>query len=107
MIAQYIALAATLLLGVWFIYWQLWSPPYYHPTGWISVDEMMPPPETPVLIIIDGEIRIGERRISTPGWEETYDAYFYWDNPYDDGQAWDNSYVTHWSYLPLLPKPTT
>ena len=71
---------------------------------WISTKEKMPPIETPVLIVLNGELRIGERRWDNPTWEENYTAYLYWDNPHDDGQDWNPDDVTHWMLMPDYPK---
>jgi hypothetical protein len=71
---------------------------------WISVDDRMPEDETPVLIVRNGEIRIGEIRWEHPSFEDTYEAFRYWDDPYDDGQSWENFEITHWMPLPELPE---
>lgn len=71
--------------------------------NWIPTDQQMPPPETPVLILLGGEPHIGELRWDHPGFEDSYSAYLYWDNPNDDGQAWDHGSVTHWMEIPKLP----
>ena len=70
---------------------------------WISVDERLPDDETPVLIMLRGEIAIGELRWEHPSHEETYQACRYWDNPHDDGQDWQWPDVTHWMPLPVAP----
>lgn len=70
---------------------------------WKKTVNELPPDETPVLIILNGEIRIGELRWETPGWEETYEAFRYWDDPNDDGQIWEWHDVTHWMEIPDLP----
>ena len=70
---------------------------------WIRVDERLPHKETPVLIILDGKIRIGEIRWAHPGFEDTYKSYRFWDDPDDDGQCWEWNDITHWMPLPELP----
>ena len=72
---------------------------------WISTKERLPPMETPVLIIYQTDIRIGELRTEYPGFEDTYKAFHYWDDPVDDGQGWEWNDVSHWMPLPDLPKP--
>lgn len=74
---------------------------------WIKTANELPPDETPVLIILNGEIRIGELRWEHPSWEETYEAFRYWDNPNDDGQIWEWHDVTHWQYMPEIPRILT
>ena len=74
------------------------------PEGWVLCTNKLPPDETPVLILINGELRIGERRWEYPSFEESYKAFWYWDDPADDGQEWDNNDVTHWTPLPAAPK---
>ncbi|HFD1330412.1 TPA: DUF551 domain-containing protein, partial [Yersinia enterocolitica] len=59
------------------------------PEGWISCSNRMPEPETPVLILLNGIINIGEIRWDTPTHEETYTAFKYWDSPFIDGQPWE------------------
>ncbi len=66
---------------------------------WVPCEESLPPDEFPVLIRINGKIRIGERRWDHPGFEDTYQSYWYWDDPDDDGQAWERDSVTHWKYI--------
>lgn len=73
------------------------------PSGWISVDERMPADETPVIILLDGKVHLGELRWDTPGWEDNYEAYLFWDDPNNDGQDWQMHDVTHW--MPLPPAP--
>ncbi|HBM3111127.1 TPA: DUF551 domain-containing protein [Klebsiella oxytoca] len=70
---------------------------------WIKCSERMPKPETPVLIINNGDIRIGEIRWDHPTHEETYSAFMYWDDPYNDGQPWEVFDITHWMPLPTPP----
>lgn len=72
-------------------------------TTWTPTSESLPPDETPVLIVLSGEIRIGALNWEIPGWEETYEAFRYWDDPNDDGQGWEWNDVTHWTHLPSLP----
>lgn len=71
---------------------------------WIKTEERLPPEETPVLIVYDGTVRIGELRWDHPGWEETYQSYLYWDDPNDDGQDWCQRHITHWSEVPEPPE---
>ena len=71
--------------------------------GWIKVSEGLPEDETPVLIVLNGEIRIGELCWDYPGYEETYFPYRYWDDPVNSGQDWRWDDVTHWKPLPELP----
>lgn len=72
---------------------------------WIKCSESMPEPEIPVLIMNNGDMRIGEIRWDYPTHEETYQAFRYWDDPFDDGQIWDYCDITHWMPLPATPKP--
>lgn len=67
---------------------------------WTSVGDSLPPDETPVLILLDGEVRFGEIRWDHPSYEDTYESYRYWDDPNDDGQGWTWDEVTHWMRLP-------
>lgn len=71
---------------------------------WIRVDDDLPPDETAVLIILRGEIAIGELRWERPSYEEAYQPFRYWDNPHDDGKDWQWPDVTHWMPLPAAPK---
>lgn len=70
---------------------------------WISVDQRLPPDETPVIILLDGVPRIGELRWEEPSYEETFKAFRYWDCPHDDGQGWEWHQVTAWMHLPPAP----
>jgi hypothetical protein len=75
---------------------------------WISVEDRMPPDETPVLIVRMGEVRIGELRWERPTFEETFKAFRYWDDPLNDGQTWDSpGEITHWMPLPINPVDRT
>ncbi|MGE4992898.1 DUF551 domain-containing protein [Yersinia enterocolitica] len=74
------------------------------PEGWISCSNRMPEPETPVLILLNGIINIGEIRWDTPTHEETYTAFKYWDSPFIDGQPWEVYDITHWMPLPAAPE---
>ena len=71
---------------------------------WKLTSEGVPNEEIPVLIIINGKIRIGEIRWEEPTHEDTYQAFRYWDDPDDDGQDWEWQEVTHWMPLPALPE---
>lgn len=70
---------------------------------WISINDDLPPEETPVLIIRKGVVRIGERRWDHPSFGDSYKAFWYWDDPNDDGQDWENDEITHWRTLPSVP----
>jgi hypothetical protein len=70
---------------------------------WISVDDCLPEPETDVLIIRLGQIRIGAIFIEHESWEEGGRKIHYWDDSNDDGQGWDWCEVTHWMPLPEAP----
>lgn len=74
-----------------------------HAAGWVSTDDSLPPDETPVLVVLNGEVRIGELCWEEPSWEETFSAFRYWDDPHEGGQEWDWYQVTHWQHLPDLP----
>lgn len=71
---------------------------------WIKASDKLPDDETPVLIVVNGAIRIGEIRWETPSFEDTYKAFQYWDDPIDDGQHWEWHDITHWMPLPKLPE---
>ena len=70
---------------------------------WISTTHGLPPAETPVLIMCNGAVRIGELRWECPGFEDTFKPYQYWDDPIDDGQCWEWFDVTHWMHIPPPP----
>lgn len=70
---------------------------------WIKCTEQLPPDETEVLIVVNGERRIGALYWDTPGFEDTYTAFRYWDDPDNDGRCWEWHDVTHWQSLPDLP----
>lgn len=72
---------------------------------WVECKARMPADETPVFIVHNGKVKIGEVRWEHPGWEETYEAFQYWDDPNDDGQCWDWDDVTHWMHIPPVPNP--
>lgn len=74
--------------------------------GWFSCSEKLPDEDTPVLIVLDGVVRIGELRREHPSWEETWQSYQFWDDPTNDGMDWDWDSVTHWMPLPALPNKT-
>ncbi|MFZ2172359.1 MAG: DUF551 domain-containing protein [Methylococcaceae bacterium] len=69
---------------------------------WINVEDKTPDPETPVLIIYKGEVRIGELVWERASFEDTYDDFLFWDCPYNDGQIWEYADVTHWQPIPAL-----
>lgn len=71
---------------------------------WIKCRDRNPQPETPVLIMVNGVMRIGEIRREHPTHEETYQPFFYWDDPVEDGQCWEEFDITHWTPLPEPPK---
>lgn len=71
---------------------------------WLSAADQLPPDETPVLIVLDGHIRVGELRWDRPGHKDTYRAYRYWDDPEDNGQCWEFDQITHWCPLPQRPQ---
>lgn len=74
--------------------------------AWITCADRLPPDETPVPIMLDGELRLGELRWDHPGWEDTYQSYRYWDDPHDDGQDWQMHDVTHWyDFTATAPAP--
>jgi hypothetical protein len=74
---------------------------------WISSKERLPDDETPVLILVANNIRIGELRWEIPGYEDNYESYRYWDDPKDAGQFWEGLDVTHWMPLPDPPTEPT
>ncbi len=72
---------------------------------WIKVTDELPKANTPVLILCNGQVRIGQLVWEHPTHEETFTSYTYWDDPYDDGQLWEFFYITHWQPLPKsVPK---
>ena len=71
--------------------------------NWISIEDQIPPVETPVLIVFRDEVRIGELRWDYPTWEESYKSYMYWDCPYNEGQEWDWDKIKYWARIPPLP----
>lgn len=78
-------------------------PPEPQGPQWIQCSERIPPEDTPVLILRNGELRIGAIFTESPGHEETFKAFNYWDDPNDDGQCWEWHEVTHWMPLPNTP----
>lgn len=72
-------------------------------TSWIVCSDKLPEEDEPVLIVLDGGVRIGELRREHPSWDETWESYIYWDDPEDDGQGWDWESVSHWMPLPTPP----
>jgi hypothetical protein len=88
------------------------SPLYAHPapaepSAWVACADRLPAVETPVLILCKGQLRVGELRWDTPGYEDTYQAFQYWDDPDDDGQCWEWGDITHWMPAPPLPAAPT
>lgn len=71
---------------------------------WESTGVSLPPAETPVLTMFNGEHRILERRWEHPMLEDTFQSFWYWDDPTDDGQDIDTVEVTHWMLLPGGPE---
>lgn len=72
-------------------------------SSWKSTENVLPQVETPVLILHNGILRIGELRWDHPGPEDMYESYRYWDDPADEGQIWESPDVTHWTALPKMP----
>ena len=73
--------------------------------GWIPASERSPEDDTPVLILFrNGDRNIGEIRLDSPGFEDSYQAFRYWDSPTDDGKVWEWGDITHWMPLPQPPK---
>lgn len=70
---------------------------------WILISEKLPPYETPVLILNNGKIMIGEIQWEYPTYEETFEAYSYWDDPNNPGKDWYSIEITHWMPLPEPP----
>lgn len=74
---------------------------------WISVEDEMPKPETPVLAIVDGYdgILTLERRWErcNPMIETYYEDFLYWDWVDNDGQDFEGL-VQCWMPLPQPPK---
>ncbi|MDV5140811.1 DUF551 domain-containing protein [Chimaeribacter arupi] len=73
---------------------------------WIECSDGLPEDETPVIININGEVRVGVICWEQPGWEDAYSPFQYWDDPYNEGQDWDWCDVTHWMPLPEPPEHT-
>ncbi|RQQ30509.1 DUF551 domain-containing protein [Burkholderia stagnalis] len=73
------------------------------PPVWISTNDSLPEDETPVLIVHNGAVAVGELRWERPLYEETFSPFRYWDDPNNDGQDWDWCDVTHWMPIPSLP----
>lgn len=74
---------------------------------WISIEEQLPPEETPVLVMYRGEHRILERCWEHPTREDGFRPYWFWDDPNFDGQNIDCDEVTHWMFLPEIPIEAT
>jgi hypothetical protein len=72
--------------------------------NWVSVDERLPDPGDVVLVLLNGDPRVGTRVWDHPGYEDTYDPFLYWDDPYDDGQDWECFEITHWAEIGELPE---
>jgi hypothetical protein len=73
------------------------------PEPWLNPRHGLPPDETPVLVIVRGERRIGELRWERPSHEETFEAFRYWDDPTNDGQDWEWNDILCWTLLPEIP----
>ena len=71
------------------------------PVAWVSTVDRLPPDKTVVLAVVNGKIRLVERRWEYPTYEETFKAFWYWDDPNNDGQDWGIADVTHWMPIPL------
>ena len=71
------------------------------PVAWVSTVDRLPPDKTVVLAVVNGKIRLVERRWECPTYEETFKAFWYWDDPNNDGQDWGIADVTHWMPIPL------
>lgn len=71
---------------------------------WNNTIDSLPPDETPVLIVYQGEVRIGELRWEHPTFEETFKSFRFWDDPYNDGKCWEWNAVDLWTHLPEVPE---
>lgn len=71
---------------------------------WISVEDRLPEPKTPVLIVLNGSIRVGELVWEHPEFEDSYKSFTYWDCPFDDGKMWEWFQISHWMPIPELPQ---
>ena len=71
------------------------------PVAWVSTLDRLPPDKTVVLAVVNGKIRLVERRWEYPTYEETFKAFWYWDDPNNYGQDWGIADVTHWMPIPL------
>lgn len=69
---------------------------------WTPTEILLPVCETPVLVVVRGVVRIGERCWDHPGHEDTYQSYWYWDDPHNQGQEWERDHVTHWMPIPTM-----
>ena len=72
-------------------------------SAWIKCSDRLPPDETDVLIVVNGQQRIGALFWETPTFEETFKAFRYWDDAENEGQSWEWDDVTHWQPLPPFP----
>ena len=70
---------------------------------WIQTTDRLPTAETPVLIVCNGVVHIGELRWEHPSFEDTFKSYRYWDDPNCDGQDWQWDDITAWQPIPVLP----
>ena len=69
--------------------------------------DKLPEDETRVLILYQGEWKIGMLFWETPGFEDTFKAFRYWDDPEDDGKYYEWYDITHWTELPPTPPELT
>ena len=68
---------------------------------WIKTKDKLPPNETPVLILLRGQPRIGRLCLVEAFCGSTYD---YWEDPYNASQDWSHEDVSHWQAIPKIPK---
>lgn len=75
--------------------------------GWVSVEDNLPDPETPVLALVHGLSYpiVLERRWErcNPMIESYYADFLYWDDPNNDGQDFEDR-VSAWMPIPAALK---